>query len=231
MGTIPVHYIFRSGDAEQQYPLELDEKELSIVAPEVRDGPDWARLAWHQCPNCPLDPETTEWCPVALRLADLQPLFEHLISWQELDVEVVTEQRRVITRTTAQRAISAMMGLLMPVSDCPHTRFFRPMARFHLPFSSEEETIYRSVSMYLLGQYFVRQADGDADEGLEGLNRLYAQLQEINQHIAARLRDGVTGDSMINALVVLDIMARALPWAIEDSVEELRHLFEPYLEE
>jgi hypothetical protein len=33
----------------------------------------------------------------------------------------------------------------------------KPMARFHLPLASEEETIYRATTMYLLAQYFLRE--------------------------------------------------------------------------
>ncbi len=35
----------------------------------------------------------------------------------------------------------------------------------------------------------------------------------------------------MNAVVLLDMFARTLPFVIEESVEELRHLFRPFLEQ
>ena len=40
----------------------------------------------------------------------------------------------------------------MATAGCPWTDRLRPMARFHLPFANEAETVYRSVSMYLLSR-------------------------------------------------------------------------------
>lgn len=58
-----------------------------------------------------------------------------------------------------QRGLSSLLGLILATRDCTYTRYFRPMARFHLPLASEEETIYRAASMYLLAQY-LRANDG-----------------------------------------------------------------------
>ena len=231
MDTLSFEYRFsRDESARQTYRLELDARTLEALAPAHEDSPpEWARLAFHQCPGCPLSAAEVTWCPLARRLADLQPLFEDVISWQEMDVEVTTPERTMVARTTAQRALGSLMGLLMPVSGCPHTRYFRPMARFHLPFASEDETIFRACGMYLLAQYFLDEDDADAGSGLDGLETIYEQLQEVNRHIARRLREGTSGDSMVNAVVLLDMLARALPWAIQDRVEELRPLFSAYL--
>jgi hypothetical protein len=42
-------------------------------------------------------------------------------------------------------------------SGCRYTAYFKPMARFHLPFANEEETAYRAISMYLLSQRFLNE--------------------------------------------------------------------------
>ncbi len=54
--------------------------------------------------------------------------------------------------TTAQQAMSSVLGLIMATAGCPWTDRLRPMARFHLPFASEAETVYRSVCMFLLAR-------------------------------------------------------------------------------
>ena len=121
------------------------------------------------------------------------------------------------------------MGLIMATSGCPHTSFFKPMARFHLPLASADETIYRATSMYLLAQYFLRKQGQETDLELEGLAKIYHNIQLINKALAERLRAITDKDSAINALILLDIFAQTLPYAIEDSLEEVRYLFTPYL--
>ncbi len=54
--------------------------------------------------------------------------------------------------TTAQQAMSSVLGLIMATAGCPWTDRLRPMARFHLPFASDAETLYRSISMFLLSR-------------------------------------------------------------------------------
>ncbi len=59
-------------------------------------------------------------------------------------------QRRYQQDTSLPRALSSLFGLICALSDCPHTRFLRPMAHFHLPLSSDTETLVRTASLYSL---------------------------------------------------------------------------------
>ena len=72
----------------------------------------------------------------------------------QVRVTVESEERAVIATLSAQQALASLMGLIIASSGCPRTAVFRPMARFHLPFSSESETAYRVASMYLVAQHF-----------------------------------------------------------------------------
>jgi phosphoribosylaminoimidazole-succinocarboxamide synthase len=121
-----------------------------------------------------------------------------------------------------------MMGLIIAASDCPHTVFLKPMARFHLPFSDEVETIYRATSMYLLAQYFKKKEKGKADFTLIELMDMYDQLHIINTAIASRLRIAGETDSTVNAIVLLDIFTKTLPKAIDESLREIQYLFKPF---
>lgn len=230
VAVIPYQYRFIHGDGrEHHFRVELDGDSLAISQPPPEPLPDWTRLAHHQCPHCPLDPATTTHCPLAVRLVQLNEELSDLVSHEAVTVEVQTPERRVSKDTTAQQGISALMGLIIPGSGCPHTRFFRPMARFHLPFAGEEETIYRAASMYLLAQYFVARDGRDPDQALAGLDRIYRDIQQVNDYIARRLRDASDNDSTVNAVVLLDMFARTLPFVIDESIEELRYLFRPFL--
>jgi hypothetical protein len=121
------------------------------------------------------------------------------------------------------------MGLVMATSGCPHTAFFKPMARFHLPLASEEETVYRATSMYLLAQYFLKKEGQNADLELKGLREIYHNMHTVNTAIAERLRGASETDSTVNAIVLLDMYALTLPYVIDESLEEIRHLFRPFL--
>lgn len=161
-------------------------------------------------------------------IVDIARHFDGIVSFDEIDLEVVTEERVVTQRTTAQRAISSLLGLVMATSGCPHTAFFKPMARFHLPLASEENTIYRVSGMYLLAQFFLQKKGLPADPGLNGLARIYQNMHQVNLHIAKRLKSATTTDSSVNAIVLLDSFTNTLPYVIEEHLDEIAYLFKPF---
>ncbi len=165
---------------------------------------------------------------MAVNFVPLVELFGRLRSYEDVTAQVESEERIVIKRTTVQRALRSLMGLLAASSACPHVDFLKPMAHFHLPFSSEEETIYRVASSYLLAQYFRRQQGKDADWRLDGLKAHYQALQQVNAAMARRMRSIEIDDSAVNALVLLDLFAQTLPFSIESALEELQPAFEKY---
>jgi hypothetical protein len=193
--------------------------------------PAWTELGFHQCANCPLSTQDTQRCPMAVRLVPLVALFEKVRSYDDVSAQVESDERTVTKRTSVQKVLRSLMGLLSASSNCPHIEFLKPMAHYHLPFSSREETVYRVVSTYLLAQYFLRQQGKPADAGIQGLKGHYQALQQVNQGMAARLgaiRDE-QGDSSVNALVLLDLFAQSLPDSIDSDLEELLPAFQEFL--
>jgi hypothetical protein len=83
--------------------------------------------------------------------------------------------------------------------------------------------------MHMLAQYYVQLAGEEPDFAFAGLLESYAAVQKVNRAFVKRLHAAADYDSTINALVVLDAWALTMPWAIEESLEGLRHLFDPYL--
>lgn len=228
MDRLAIEYRFQAGDdQERTCRLELDARTLELNSVPVQAPQDWTCLRFCQCPNCPLDEKAFPRCPVA---ANLEPLigaqWAEMCSYTDVYVEVVTAERTVSAQTKLQRGMSSLLGLIMATSPCPHTRFLRPMARFHLPLATEEETIYRAASMHLLRQYY-RYLDGKApDLDLEGLKRSYQNLHVVNNAIAQRIRQACEQDTAVNAVVLLDLLAKNLPYSIDDSLQEIRYLFE-----
>ena len=230
MKNISIKYFFKLPDNTQEiFDLELDAQSLELVINAPENPPQWTNLDFHQCPNCPLDSDTHPKCPLMLNLVDIVSRFDHILSYDEISLEVVMDERSVSGHTTAQKGLSSLMGVVVASSGCPHTKFFKPMLRFHLPLSSEAETIYRAASMYLLAQYFILKEGKKADFALHGLEIIYNNVHLINTAIAERLRFASKSDSSVNAIILLDMYTNTIPCAIEESLEELRHLFNPYL--
>ena len=118
----------------------------------------------------------------------------------------------------------------MATSGCPVTTFFRPMARFHLPFANQEETAFRAASTYLLADYYRRRGGGGSDDAFEGLARIYRDMHVLNLAMADRLRAATRTDSSVNAVIVLDTFALTMPIEVEDQLPDLVEFFRPYLE-
>jgi hypothetical protein len=227
---LEVQYKFRFADGrEASFPIRMDGDDLAPVNAEHSEPPAWTRLDFHRCSHCPLHSDSHPWCPLARSLVQVISLLGDVFSYDEVETEVITAERRILRSTTAQSAISAMMGLIIATSGCPHMAFFKPMARFHLPFATEKETLYRAAGMYLLGQYFRQQQGLPAEMGFSGLIRLYRNVEIVNRAMAERLRAAAREDGAVNALVLLDMYAKTLPGLVEEALQELRPLYTAYL--
>jgi len=217
-------------DEQQEiFDVQLDPVTLQSHCEAVNEMPDWVRLEIHQCGNCPLSLDTASHCPAAENMVCIVERFADLLSHDKAKVVVTTVDRIVSSTTSVQRGVCSVMGLLMATSGCPMTSFFKPMARFHLPFASTAETIWRATSTYLLAQYFKLKNGDSPDILFEGLTDFYQNIQVVNVAFAKRLRVACSHDSMVNAIILLDMFAKSMPLAIDESLEEIRQLFVPYL--
>lgn len=230
MENLEIQYRFWLEDGKEEiFQFRLDPVSLEIAPSWQNELPEWTNLEYHQCANCPLEAGGGARCPAAVSMVGLVNRFTALLSYDRTSVEVSTGERVVHRESSIQQGICSIMGLLMATSRCPMTVFFKPMARFHLPFASTEETIWRATSTYLLAQYFKQREGGEPDLVFAGLVRIYNEILTVNTSFAKRLRSACEGDSMANAIILLDMFAQSMPSAIDDSLEEIRRLFVPYL--
>ena len=230
MDSINISYRFNLGaHGEEKFDLQLDAKTIEIIPQSEQKLPEWAELSFHQCPNCPLDQTKHPACPVAANISRVIWRFDKVVSHDDIDLEVITNSRHVSQRTSAQKGISSLLGLLFATSGCPHTNFMKPMARFHLPLATEEDTIFRAAGMYLLAQFFLKQQGKEADLELVGLTKIYKNLHIVNTSIAERIKSIAVTDSSTNAVIILDTFANIMPFVIEDKLDEIHHLFSAYL--
>ncbi len=220
-------YVFDYGDGKKKaFTIRLDGHTLNYLPDHEVRPTEWARLENHQCENCPLDKIKHPFCPIAQNIVQILDSFDEDYSYEELMITVKTPARDYCARTSLQRGLSAMLGIYMVSSGCPIMANLKPMVRYHLPFATVEETVYRAASTYLLGQYFKYKRGDTPDWDLQELVRIYEEVQKVNVAMAARLRSSHAKDANINALIVLDVFAKELPQNIEHSLENLSYLFE-----
>jgi len=220
-----IRYRFDLPDGSQKtIDFTFDPIDFRICNAPPDEPPFWTELKFNQCGNCPLSPAEHPHCPAALQMAAaLEPLKE-LVSFDTVGVSVQQAERTVYAETSAQQAMSSVLGLIMATSGCPWTDRLRPMARFHLPFASDAETLYRSISMYLLSRE-IAPCDGPPFAALEDL---YQNLHVVNRDMSRRLGAATNTDPARNAIALLDSYTTLLPAALERSLDELRPLFDAW---
>jgi hypothetical protein len=227
--TFEIEYQFKINDNQEVISLSFDGNSLEWLNPTPIELPDWALLENRQCAHCPLTESKNLYCPVAKSLAQITRKFEKISSYQDLELTIITETRTMVKETTAQTGLSSLLGLVMATSGCPYTDYLKPMARYHLPLASEDETLFRAVGMYLIGQHLRKEKGLGFDADLQGLSKIYDDLHQVNLMIAERLRDASLQDSSINAVVLLDMFTNLMPYAIDDKLEDIEAYFSAYL--
>ncbi len=233
MANIRYRYIFDNISNEKTgkkiFDVELDEITLSFIPnlTEQNQTPDWVRLDFARCENCPLDPAFHEFCPIALNMRCLIESFKNDISYSPTLITVESEERIYQKNTTLQEGLNSIFGIIMATSNCPIMNFLKPMARFHLPFASMDETTYRSISTYLLVEYFRREENSDYEMNLDSLEKNYSNVQILNRGFSKRLFEITRGmgDAERNAVTLLNMFAQMISMEIKNNIAGLRALF------
>ena len=221
-------FIFGRG-LERNIDVKLDEKTLNLIQTRKTSYPKWAKLKFYQCPNCSLHESHHLFCPIAINLVDLVDFFETAISWNKVDLIIQTGERKYMKNTTLQQGISSLLGIYMVTSECPFMTKLKPMVRYHLPFSTMQETLYRVMSMYLLAQYFLYRQGKTPDWELKNLVKIYDDIQIVNKSLSKRLSNVKMKDAIPNALVKLDLFAKHISTLINrNTLDEIECLFGAY---
>jgi hypothetical protein len=217
-----IRYRFDLPDGSQKsldFSFDATDFRLANAAPAT--PPPWTDLKFNQCANCPLNAAQSPHCPAALQMVSAIEPLKALASFDTVGVTVTQGERTIYAETSAQLAMSSVLGLIMATAGCPWTDRLRPMARFHLPFATEAETVYRSTSMFLLA----RELAGGSTQGFAALEGLYENLHIVNRDMSRRLGAAARTDPAQNAMALLDAYTTLLPAALACSLEELKPLF------
>lgn len=229
--THSILYRFRmEGGATRDFEILLDDETLELVLPVEPSRPEWTRLHYQQCENCPLG-NSTEYCPVAVNLENLVSQFANEVSYDRATVTVITKERVFEKETTVQKGLSALIGVYMVTSNCPIMDRLRPMVRFHLPFATLTETAYRAITMYLMAQFFRKRKGLEPDWDLRHLSETYRGISLVNKGMTQRVSVASSKDASVNAVVILNSLGDSVPYAVENGLSELEVLFRQYLED
>jgi hypothetical protein len=221
-----IRYRFELSDGTHKtFDFHFDARDFRLKNLAPREPPFWTELGFNQCANCTLNAAEHPHCPPALHMADAVERLDSLVSFDTIRVTVTQAERIIQAEVSAQQAMSSVLGLVMATSGCPWTDLLRPMARFHLPFASDSEAIYRSVTMYLLARELM---DANESAGFESLEALYRNLHVVNRDMSRRLGAATRTDPARNAMALLDAYTILLPAALASSLEELKPLFEAW---
>lgn len=227
-----IEYCFEfSPELKKSFKISLDRSNLLVPPAQIKSPPPWAAIDFHKCSLCQLDSKKHPHCPIALNMVNLVEEFQECLSYDEVIVTVTTEERTYRKETDLQMGLSPLLGIIMVSSGCPTMELLKPNVRFHLPFASLEEMAYRSITMYLLGQFYKQRKGLEANWTFEDFAGIFDQVGEVNRAFSARLLSASKKDASINALVNLHCLGEMTPRAIPDMLDEMEKYFTAYTAE
>ncbi len=219
------NYCFDFPDtSKKRFLIELDSETFEYKS-SGNTPPDWALLGISRCDCCKLDMATNDFCPIAANIAELVFAFKDTASHKSCKVSCISAARTCSKDTTVQEGLASIMGIIMATSGCPSMSILKPMACFHLPFATVEESMYRSVSAYLLRQYFSHQNGKNSDFFMQLIQKHYSEVQKVNEGILKRINMTSEMDADKNAIVTLNALAQILVMEVDEDLDSLKQLF------
>ena len=205
---VEFNYKFIFNDTSKyNFLIQLDSKSLDLVKTKKVSYPAWCKLTCNKCSICPFNEEVTEYCPIAANFLDLVDFFNKPIDEENVYAVIETPERIYKKYVDLSSIAFSLFGIYMVTSGCPIMDKLRPMVRFHMPFASTEETVYKAISMYLTAQK-IRQINGlEADWSLKGLSKIYTDINTVNGFFNARLQEISEKNSAIDSIITLDCFA------------------------
>ena len=226
--VISIFYIFKFLDGtSRHFDILLDPRTMNCIPPEG-PYPDWTLSSFHKCDVCTNE---SEHCPVAVNISGVVDDFEGLSPSDSAHVQIISKNRDYSKSTTLQEGLSALLGLCMAASPCPVMGKLKPLVRYHLPFATLNESVFRVASMYLLVQFFLARRGGEADWKMKGLHKIYEDIQAVNAGISERLRLAASKDASLSAIANLDHTASLVPFVVNETLDEIEASLCSYLED
>ncbi|MDA8792000.1 hypothetical protein N9N67_02070 [Bacteriovoracaceae bacterium] len=228
MSKIIKYYIVTEDQQNLEYEIQLDPMNSIMKRTSSIPPMPWTNLENCKCESCPLNVKKHKQCPVAVNLSDFIETFKNQKSFSKVSTKVVTGQRTYLKESDLQTTLKSIFGLIMATSGCPILDPLRPMAKFHLPFATIEETMMRSISMFLLRKY-MEDENENVQLNLDQLNEEYRKIAHVNQWIAKRLNTITRteeGEADKNAISQLNNYTQFLAIEIECNLDSIKKIFD-----
>lgn len=206
-----------------RYKIDFDRPRAEIL--DNANYPEWTRLEFQKCGNCPLKSTEYSHCPVAIDAKEIILGFKEILSCSTTDVQVITPERDYFKRCDAQTGLRALIGFVMATSACPILSRMRGMAHYHLPFASIDEIVFRVTTSYLLTQLYLYKDGQQPDWDLIGLKQHYEDMQTLNYDFLQRIRVATEADTNLDVLATLFSISSLLSMNLEQHLEKLKPLF------
>lgn len=220
-----IEYTFTLNDGSvQKFTVNLDRR--FFFKESAQSHPDWVALSFNQCTNCPLKMAESPFCPVAIDIEDIAVKFQKLLSSDQVLVEVQSKERKYSKHCDVQTGLRSLLGLVMATSACPILSRLRPLAYYHLPFANQEETLFRTVSAYLIQQYLLFREGKIEALDLKGLDQLYKDILIVNRSFKTRIEAVSVKDANMNAIVSLFSLSMGVAYSLEDNLKDLNRFIQ-----
>lgn len=225
-------FTFPTGRVEE-INLQFDNYSFLMKPSSVEVTPSpWMKLGFHQCPDCTLEVTPSALCPVAANLGGVVSHFKDDDSQIPVATVATFRGRQIGKKCELQSGLSSLFGLVMASSNCPLLDWLRPMVYTHQPFATMEETFFRVVSVYLIGQHMREKQRLEVNTSLSGLKKIYRSIDHVNKAFSHRIQGMTQEDAGTNALMLLDVFSRMGAVSLDDSWgDQLEPLFSRYLQE
>ncbi|CBL44864.1 Conserved hypothetical protein [gamma proteobacterium HdN1] len=217
-----IEYTFELDDQTLHYQVDLDRR---YDFSEDRSAlPAWSKLEHCQCDNCPLNVKGSSHCPAAVDLVPVIHDFQRVGAARRARITVVTPERTYSKEAEVEEGLRALMGVVMASSACPILSRLKPNARYHLPFSSQQDYTMRSVSFYLLRQYFLYREGYRPDWDMLGLVTLNQDLKIVDEALGRRVQDAEGEGANIRVLRKFFELSSTLGSSLEEQLQALKPL-------
>ncbi|WP_269539684.1 DUF6901 family protein [Cerasicoccus fimbriatus] len=212
-----------------QYQVRLDDGRLiQLNSPErlspeqwgkVKGLPEWTRLDYHQCKNCPLDEKRIERCPAAAAVAGLLENFTEVVSFQKVDLVIVRANGQYSIRGSAQMVVFALLVEFVSRAKCPY--LFDPSADkgFFFLCLDVDQLLYRFFSSFLIQHHLL--SSGEPDPNAVNWHRFQQYMGEIRialEGLLDRIQAYCHEDANINALTGAISISKLLEEHWDDSL-------------
>ena len=195
---------------------DLDPRELNSRS----DLPDWVKLENYQCTICPFTSEKITFCPAAFELQDVILRCSSCISSDRVELSRIAEGGTVATETDMQRALFAVIGEKVISSACSVLNSRQWSLDYYSILTTAENLFYRSISSYLVRQFFT--SPGNRDSDLKGHLNYLDEVITVFGNLLKRIRGVSSQDANNNALGSIVMSGQLLRHQRDDWLDELK---------